>query len=214
VAHTRDDQAETLLLRLLRGAGASGLAGMRPRRGVLIRPLLAVSREEVLAHLRERGLEWREDPTNTDLRHTRNRVRHELLPYLEARFNPSLRAALARTAQLLADEAAHLEGEAEALLEGASRVDGDVVWVDRGALGRAPAPVARVAVRRALRRAGGLGRVGAVHVERILALARSEHASGRRLPLPGGREVRYRLGELCIGPRVAVAEGTGLRRET
>jgi hypothetical protein len=74
--------------------------------------------------------------------------------------------------------------------------------------------VARVAVRQALKRTGGLGRVGAVHVERVLALARSRMASGRRLPLPGGREVRYRLGELWIGPRPAVAERAELGRES
>ena len=103
VAHTRDDQAETLLMRLLRGAGATGLGGMRPRSGRLLRPLLEVAREEVLSHLRDRGLEWKEDPSNEDLRHLRNRVRHELLPSLEARYNPALRAGLARTASLLAE---------------------------------------------------------------------------------------------------------------
>jgi tRNA(Ile)-lysidine synthase len=216
VAHTRDDQAETLLLRLLRGAGATGLGGMRPRSGGgdLVRPLLRVSRDEVLVHLRERGLAWREDPTNADTRHTRNRIRHELLPYLEARFNPSLREGLSRTARILRDEADHLATEAEALLDEIARVDGDQVKLDRHALARAPLAVARVAVRQALARAGGLGRVGAVHVERVLALARSKTASGRRLPLPGRREVRYRLGELWIGPRAQAADGTDPGRES
>jgi tRNA(Ile)-lysidine synthase len=216
VAHTRDDQAETLLLRLLRGAGATGLGGMRPRGGAggVVRPLLGVSRDEVLAYLRERGLAWREDPTNADLRHTRNRIRHELLPYLEARFNPSLREGLARTARILRDEADHLETEAEALLEAIARVEGDVLRLDRHALARAPVAVARVAVRQALGRAGGLGRVGAVHVDQVLALARSKTASGRRLPLPGRREVRYGLGELWIGPSGAVAERAELGRES
>jgi tRNA(Ile)-lysidine synthase len=214
VAHTRDDQAETLLLRLLRGAGATGLGGMRPRSGDLVRPLLRVSRDEVLAHLRERGLAWREDPTNVDMRHTRNRIRHELLPYLEARFNPSLREGLSRTARILRDEADHLATEAEALLDEIARVDGDQVRLDRHALARAPLAVARVAVRQALGRAGGLGRVGAVHVDRVLALARSKTASGRRLPLPGRREVRYRLDELWIGPRAQAPDGTDLGRES
>jgi tRNA(Ile)-lysidine synthase len=207
VAHTRDDQAETLLLRLLRGAGATGLGGMRPRAGRILRPLLEVSREEVLAHLADRGLSWREDSTNADLTHLRNRVRHELLPYLEARFNPALRRVLARTAGLLADEDAHLKEEAEALLARGARTAGDTVILDRAALGQAPPAVARVAIRQALRRTGGLGRVGAIHVERILTLARSRSPSGRRLPLPGGREVRYRLDELHLGPRLAVAAG-------
>jgi tRNA(Ile)-lysidine synthase len=189
---------------------------MRPRSGGgdVVRPLLEVSREQVLAHLRERGLPWREDPTNADLRHTRNRVRHELLPYLEARFNPSLREGLSRTARILRDEADHLAREAEVLLERIARVEGDALRLDRHALARAPVAVARVAVRQALERAGGLRRVGAVHVERILALAHSKTASGRRLPLPGRREVRYRLGELWIGPRSALAGRAEVGRET
>jgi tRNA(Ile)-lysidine synthase len=213
VAHTRDDQAETLLLRLLRGAGATGLSGMRPRVGRLLRPLLRVSRDEVVAHLRERGLAWRDDPTNADPRHLRNRVRHELLPYLEARFNPALRAGLARTAGLLADEAAFLEKEAERLLDRAARAEAGGLVLDARALAEAPPAVARVAVRQALRETGGLGRVRAVHVERILALARAGSPSPRRLPLPGGREVRYGHGELHVGPAVQVGTA-GLGRET
>jgi tRNA(Ile)-lysidine synthase len=191
VAHTRDDQAETLLLRLLRGAGATGLGGMRPRAGDVVRPLLAVSREEILAHLRERGLDWREDPSNADTAHRRNRVRHELIPYLEERFNPGIRAALARTASLLADEAAHVRAEADALLAAIAREEGGALVLGRAALANAPTPVARAAVRQGLARAGGLAQVGALHVERILQLARAKAPSGRRLPLPGGREARF-----------------------
>jgi tRNA(Ile)-lysidine synthase len=209
VAHTRDDQAETLLLHLLRGAGTTGLGGMRVRVGTLVRPLLGVSRGEVLAHLRERGMRWREDPSNADLSLLRNRVRHELLPYLEARFNPALRETLARTAGLLAEEAAHLREEAEALLDEIARVEGETVALERRALAEAPVAVARVAVREALARAGGLARIGAVHVDRILALAKAEAPSGRRLALPGRREVRYRHGELRLGP---AREGQGTAR--
>jgi tRNA(Ile)-lysidine synthase len=191
VAHTRDDQAETLLLRLVRGAGATGLSGMRPRARDVVRPLLAVSREEVLAHLRERGLAWREDPSNADTAHRRNRVRHELIPYLEERFNPGIRAALARTASLLADEAAHVRAEAEALLARIGREEDEGLSLGRAALAEAPTALARAAIRQALVRAGGLAQVGALHVERVLQLARAKAPSGRRLPLPGGREARF-----------------------
>jgi tRNA(Ile)-lysidine synthase len=199
VAHTLDDQAETLLLRLLRGSGATGLAGMRPLVRDLVRPLLQVSRPEVLAHLHERGLSWREDPSNADTAHRRNRVRHELLPYLETRFNPRIRAALARTSGLLAEEAEHLRAEALALLASGARPDGPDVVVSRAALSQAPLAVARVAVREALRRAGGLARVGAAHVERVLKLAGRRTGRGRRVPLPGGREARVEKGEIRIG---------------
>ena len=124
------------------------------------------------------------------------------------------REGLARTARILADEADHLAAEAEVLLETIARLEGESVCLDRRALSSAPAAVARVAVRRALARAGGLARVGAVHVERLLSLARSPTAPGRRLPLPGRREVRYRQGELCIGPRSTVADRTELGRES
>ena len=202
VAHTRDDQAETLLLRLLRGAGAAGLAAMRPRRGRLLRPLLDVSRDEVLAHLRARSLEWREDPTNADPAHLRNRVRHELLPYLEQRFNPAARAVIARAAALLADEAAHLREEADAVLAAASaREEGDALVLGRAPLARAPLAVARAALREALRRHGGLRGVGAVHVERLLALVRSPEPAGRALALPGRRSARFERDLLRIAIR-------------
>jgi len=189
LAHTRDDQAETLLLRLLRGAGARGLAGMRKRRGPLVRPLLTVSRAEVLAHLQQRGLPWREDPSNRDPAHRRNRVRLELLPYLEARFNPRLRESLARTAGLLADEAAYLAAQADALLARIGHVAEDGSFVLRRAgLAQAPAALAREAIRRALRQAGGLRGIGAAHVERVRLLARGPAGALRRLPLPAGRE--------------------------
>jgi tRNA(Ile)-lysidine synthase len=215
VAHTRDDQAETLLLRLLRGAGATGLAGMRPRAGDVVRPLLAVSRQEVLDYLRERGLEWREDPSNRDPAHRRNRVRHELLPYLEARFNPRVREALARTAALLADEAAHVRAEAESLLDGVAREEGGDLVLRREPLARAPKAVARAALRQALLRAGGLEKVGADHVERLLRLACSKAPSGRRLPLPGGRRARFTRDEVRIerGPEEA-GKAVSSREET
>jgi tRNA(Ile)-lysidine synthase len=199
VAHTRDDQAETLLLRLLRGAGTTGMGAMRPRAGDLVRPLLAVSREQVLLHLRERGLAFREDPSNQDPGHLRNRVRHELLPYLEARFNPRVREALARSAALLADEAAHLRAEADELLRRIAREEEGVLVLRRGPLAEAPAALARATLRQALARAGGLRQLGAGHVEKLLQLVRSPAPSGRRLPLPGGREARFSRAELRIG---------------
>jgi tRNA(Ile)-lysidine synthase len=205
VAHTRDDQAETLLLRLLRGAGATGLAGMRPCKDDLLRPLLAVSREQVLAHLGERGLAWCEDPSNADPAHRRNRVRHELLPYLEQRFNPGIRAALARTAGLLADEAAHVREEADALLTVAAREDVGSIVLLRAPLAEAPTAIARVAIRQALARAGGLALVGAFHVEHVLELTRAKAPSGRRLPLPGGRQARFTRDEVRIEKRAAPA---------
>jgi len=211
VAHTRDDQAETFLMRLLRGAGSRGLAAMRARAGDVIRPLLAVSREQVLDHLRLRGLSWREDATNADPAFVRNRVRHELLPYLEERFNPRVRAALARSAGLLAEEADTLEGLAEALVAGGRQQEGSIV-LSREALAAAPRAVASAAVRRAVESTGGLRAVSKLHVDTMLALIHSPDPSRRRLPLPGGREAVFSYREVAVGPRGDDGQTPSLRR--
>jgi tRNA(Ile)-lysidine synthase len=108
LAHTADDQAETFLLRLLRGAGVPGLVGIWPERQLgklrVIRPMLKVRRDEVLEYLKTAGLTFREDASNADTRYTRNRVRHELLPLLERDFNPAIREVLVNTAEILRDE--------------------------------------------------------------------------------------------------------------
>lgn len=202
VAHTRDDQAETFLLRLVRGAGSSGLGAMRPRAGHVIRPLLGVTRIDVIEHLRAHGLEWRDDPSNRDLRIARNRVRHELLPYLERHFNPAIRETLARTAALLADEHDRLREGALDLYRRAARKDEGGVVLDGEALRCAPRPVARQLVRAALAEAGGLMRVKAAHVEQILDVS-GRPGRGRRLPLPGGREAVFRFGNVRIASRAA-----------
>jgi tRNA(Ile)-lysidine synthase len=210
VAHNRDDQAETLLLRLLRGSGRVGLSAMRPRSGDLIRPLLAASREKIERHLRARGLGWREDPTNADPAFHRNRVRHEVLPGLEARFNPKLRATLAQTASLLADEAALLEELAEGLWARAGRTVAGGAVLRRAELAKSPRALARLVVRRALAEAGGLAAVSASHIEKLLDLACRKYSSGRKLPLPGGREARVVFDEVRIGGRPSVSAAFAL----
>jgi tRNA(Ile)-lysidine synthase len=226
VAHTRDDQAETLLLRLLRGAGRRGLGAMRERSGGVWRPLLSTSRSEVLEHLRARGLSWREDPTNADPSYLRNRVRAELLPYLESRFNPSARETLARAAAVLAEEddlLAQMADEQWRVIATLARNEftlaikpgglsgpprpptlAPAVVLVREALRRIPRVLARLVLRRALEETGGLKGVGHAHLEKLVALAGG--ASGRRLPLPGGREAVVRFGEMRIGPRLAARE--------
>ena len=111
-AHTQDDQAETVLLKLIRGAGCSGLNGIA-RSSIMqglsvIRPLLDTTRESVEAYLRERGLRWKEDATNQDTRLKRNRIRHDVLPLLEEHLNPRVKEALAKTAEILTEENAYM----------------------------------------------------------------------------------------------------------
>lgn len=108
-AHHEGDQAETLLLRLLRGAGLQGLAGMRAQQGDIIRPLLALPKSLLEDYCSAEGIAVCYDSTNADTAYTRNRVRLELVPYLERSFNPALVPSLARTAALLAQDAEFLE---------------------------------------------------------------------------------------------------------
>jgi len=120
-AHTADDQAETILLKLARGAGPRGLAGISPESIIsgirIVRPLLDVSRAGVEEYLRERKQAWREDRTNKDLSYLRNRVRHEVLPFLEKKLNPDIRTALLRTADILREEDSWLEELSEKILK-------------------------------------------------------------------------------------------------
>ena len=208
VAHTRDDQAETFLLRLLRGAGSAGLGAMRAVNGDILRPMLEAGRQDVLAHLEARGLEHREDESNADLSVLRNRARHELLPYLEAKFNPRVRQALARAASVLSDEAGVLAEEGAVLLDAAGdgRGHGDFVVVDRTAIASVTRALGRAAIRAALEQTGGLRGVGLEHVDRVLALCGAAKASGKRLPLPGGREAVIEFHHLRIGPRQRPSE--------
>jgi len=119
-AHTADDQAETVLLKLIRGAGPKGLAGIpfetTLRKTRIVRPLLEVPRDAIVAFLRARGESWCEDKTNHDESFQRNKVRHRILPLLESELNPQIRTALRRTADILREEDRWLDSLAVPLL--------------------------------------------------------------------------------------------------
>jgi len=104
VAHHADDQAEEVIIRLLRGSGRQGLAGMRMRRDEIIRPLLTVARQEILTYLQDRHIESLTDSSNSSRQHLRNRVRLDLMPHLIQEFNPALKEVLCRTAAILQAE--------------------------------------------------------------------------------------------------------------
>ena len=116
-AHTLDDQAETVLMRIIRGTGTQGLAGIAPfhQEKQLIRPLLNVTRREIEDYLRSLGQDWREDLTNQDLKHSRNKVRRRLLPLLEE-FNPEIRHALSDLSEIARGEAEYWREQCEALM--------------------------------------------------------------------------------------------------
>jgi len=187
-AHTQNDQAETFLLRLLRGSGATGLAAMRPivplGNASLIRPLLEVTRPEVLAFLESRTLAYRLDPTNQDRTIPRNRIRHETLPLL-ARLNPNLIATLARTTHLLREDEEWMEEETARVLEGMTSFDQGRLWLPVNGLDSLHLALRRRVIRGAIAWArGDLRAVTSRHVQDVLGLTAAGR-SGRRLCLPG-----------------------------
>ena len=187
--HTRDDQAETVLLRLVRGAGPGGLAGIRPRVGSVVRPLLDVGRHELRDYLRERGLSHRDDPTNRDERILRNRVRHRLIPFLAEHFSPAVVEALARGAAISRDDADWLDAASNAAAAGIVQCTEGCFEVDAARLAAEPLPVARRVARQVLE-AGGGRRVGFDHVERFRRLAETG-AAPQAADFPGCRVERH-----------------------
>jgi tRNA(Ile)-lysidine synthase len=172
LGHTRDDQAETFLLRLIRGAGSRGLSGMHPRRGHIIRPLLDCRRRELRSFLEERGVPFVHDESNDDVSIPRNRVRAELLPLLERRFNPSIIDVLADEARLAREEWDWIRQTAgDVAAEVVSRPEKDVWLLDVSALERLPAALTRAIVRDALVQASGGRPISFRHVEDALNLA-------------------------------------------
>ena len=227
-AHTLDDQAETLLLALLRGSGAEGLGGMRAVRVLdaqaphvlLVRPLLGWARRaETALYCRTRGISVRADALNEDERFARVRVRRQLLPLMET-FNPRAVAALARTAELLRADAAALETQAAQLLLAARAPggqappeDAEAAWPLRvGPLRAADAAVRRRALRQWLKAGrGDLRRLTLAHLSGVERLLVGER--GRRVAeLPGGATVERQRGVLVFhaaATRQGVEKGLG-----
>jgi tRNA(Ile)-lysidine synthase len=200
--HTADDQAETVLHRLLRGTGLRGLCGIPARRplapGVaLVRPLLRATRAEVLAFLRELGQDFRVDASNADLSFTRNRIRHELLPHLAGRYSPAIALALCRLAEQAAEVQGREESAARELLAEAERPRaGGTVVLDRARLGAAPRHLVREALRLLWEREGWpTGRAGFDSWDRAAAVAAGAAVA---VDLPGGVRVRRKGGAVQV----------------
>jgi tRNA(Ile)-lysidine synthase len=204
--HTADDQAETVLHRLLRGTGLKGLCGIPARRqlapGVeVVRPLLRVRRAEVLAYLESVAQAYRQDGSNLDLRYTRNRIRHELLPHLAGRYNPAVVAVLGRLAEQAAEVSRHEEEQARALLARAELPRaGPVLVLDRGRLAEAPRHLVREAFRLLWERENWpLGQMDFDAWDRLAGLVFGE---GEATDLPGRIRVRCRDRVVQAGPVV------------
>lgn len=225
--HTLDDQAETVLMRVLRGTGTHGLGGIYPvvaleedndtaTSALIIRPLLTIRHRDLEAYLREIGQPWREDSSNTNLHHTRNRVRHVLMPLLEREFNPAITTNLAELAEIARTEEDYWDGEVSGWI-GTAIHWSEPKWAARGQQGlvqlspvdatlqhrlNQPGPLVMNASidllwllseplaiqRRAIKAVGDLAGfpLGFKHVEEVVHFATDEHNQGKQLSLPLG----------------------------
>lgn len=226
-AHTLDDQAETVIGKLLRGAWTEGIAGIHPvvqfAEGRILRPMIGVSRVQIEGWLREIGQTWREDSSNHDAAYTRNRIRHELLPELE-RWNPQIRNSLTQMAELARDEEAWWQTELARLepemlltgrpVRGGGRAGGDqrAVALDVVRLASQPVALQRRLLRHAAAKLDVALSFEATESMRLLALG---SRSGKKLSLPGPLTAERTPRELRLSPgvaevRVPVREGDAI----
>ena len=193
LGHTRDDQAETVLLGLARGSGTRSLSGMAMENGIYIRPLLHITRAQTVSACKELGIDAWNDPHNGNTEFSRVRVRTEVLPLMEEKLGPGISAALARSAAILRDDADALDEMAQAVI---SRVD--LSDLDCAALAELPRAIRSRVLRAAIYAAGApSGSVSADHLSGVEALVTSWRGQGEA-SLPGGVKVARISGRLSL----------------
>lgn len=212
LAHTRDDRTETFLMNLIRGAGMEGLISMEPAVGNIVRPLIETSRAEIESYLKQRGQEWRTDETNDDTAFSRNRLRHDLIPKLEADFNPKIRDTIARTAEIFEAEDDWMQWATNCAISTLTRPSPADLhqWerfsLDADRLGSEPVGLVRRIIREAIRRVGcGLTDVTFEHVEAVRGLLEIGK-SGKFVQIPGGTRVDREFGDLVFRCAVTPAK--------
>jgi tRNA(Ile)-lysidine synthase len=202
--HTMDDQAETVLLNLLRGAGPRGLAGIPPVRDRIIRPLLDLRRADVTRYCQANGLVYRVDRSNVDLSHTRNRLRHEIIPALE-RVQPAIVPQLARLAAIMRAEDEFMSKQAEAAFPAVGKASEQQIALRLDAFAALAPALQRRLVRQAVAKVKGDELD--LELERVEAVVRLA-LSGRTaavVELPGGLQARRSYHELLIGQATPAA---------
>lgn len=202
LGHHLDDQAETVLLNIIRGTGPDGLAGILPRsrRGdyVLIRPLLCFRRTEIENYCRENNLSPYTDSTNLELDYTRNKLRLELIPQLEKKYNPRIREALFGLAKLAGEDRKLLQGLAGQYFKKLVLKNSDKMMIDRDGLLKLPSALRGRVLRLAILNYLPAGRINRKHIARLDGFARTGK-TGKLLMLPGKVEAR------CIGNRLVLS---------
>ncbi len=200
-AHNADDNLETLLLHLTRGAGLHGLAGIPPRRGEIVRPLLTCPRTEILSYLDAHGVPHVEDSTNTDVAYARNRLRRQVVPVLR-QLNPRLSECVAETMGYLRADNDYLNAQAAEACRNA-RWTQEGLAIEARSIARLPAAVAPRAVRCLLEQVEhGNTDCSAAHLNAVVELARGENPSAE-VCLPHGRVARRVYQDLLLSPRIA-----------
>jgi len=201
VGHTLDDQAETVLMRMLDGAGVRGLAAIPPVRGRIIRPLVEIRREALRALLTAEGIAWVEDPTNRDPKFVRNRIRHELLPLLAASYATDVVEALARVARLAREAVNALDHTATLELQRLAHETPHAITLSRSALAALPPSVGAEVLRQA-----------AAHLGSRAPLRAWAHRGLRRVLAEPPPRRAFRLGGLTVevsGDRLRVGARPG-----
>jgi tRNA(Ile)-lysidine synthase len=199
VGHNLNDQAETVLMRLLRGSGIQGLAAIYPIVDkTVIRPLLECSRSEILEFLADEKVPFREDSSNLDLHYSRNRVRKELIPYLEKSFNPRLLHALAREAEMSRELWQYLDAQSRNTFESIRVPARNEVSLDADALYKLHPAFQKLVLRQALKECrGSLKGITLEHIRGVIGLC-GPGKSGCRLELPQGCVALRQFGELWL----------------
>jgi tRNA(Ile)-lysidine synthase len=202
VGHNLNDQGETVLFRLLRGSGIEGLSAIHPViHGLVIRPLLECSRASILKYLKMKRAPYRQDSTNSDLHHARNRIRLELAPYLESHFNPKLNEALAREAFQARETWSYIEQESQKAFKRIGCKSGGEVIIDLRRLRKLHPALQNLVLREALRELlGSLRGITSRHIEGIRTICDKDHSGGQASIPHGGSAIRQ-FDRLCLRKR-------------
>lgn len=183
VAHHKDDQAETVLFQLLRGSGLRGLGGIRPQQDDIIRPLLTVSRQEIEEELRAEGIDWREDSTNQERDYARNKLRLEVIPYLQREIQPETVGHMAETALQMQAVWEYIDKQVKTAREKIAYFESGKICFDRSAFLEIDSTLQSYILLELMEEmAGSRKDLSSVHVSAWMELIRGE--TGKRISLP------------------------------
>ncbi|HBI17709.1 MAG: tRNA(Ile)-lysidine synthase [Candidatus Moranbacteria bacterium GW2011_GWF2_34_56] len=187
VAHNQDDQAETMLMRLIRGSGLLGLGSIRPKNNRIVRPLLDTSRREIMAYLKNKNLKYRLDKTNKESKYLRNKIRNKLIPLLEKEYNPILRKTLANSAGNLANDHDFILKSANKFLEKADfdKEKNAYFFEDKKFLKNHPALQKQILRKIIFNLKKNLLNIESAHLEEIIKIIKSDKNKSQQMKLKG-----------------------------